>query len=185
MPVPLRLSPRARSILALPIAAALSGCVAAGVEAFNIARDRLVYQNNIEAARSGSAEAQFAVGDSLCCSLVENGFYDTEEAMFWLCQSARQEYGPAMQKVGQILSGDVVDGVRVARRVATRISGPSSNPPLAYAWFRAAEAAGVAEAGARASDLFDGMSAEDRAAAVDLGRGPVPAACTLSEAGLA
>jgi TPR repeat protein len=184
MNAPFRSTSLVRVALAFPIVIALGGCVAAVTESVNMARDQSIYRDNIEAARAGNAQAQFSVGDSLCCSLVDSGFYDTKQAMDWLCQSARQGYGPAMLKVGQILSGDVVDGVRLARRAATRIVGSSANAPLAHAWFKSAEVAGVPEAGDRAAKLLDGMSAQDRAAASRLQGPQLPNACTLEEAGL-
>ena len=110
---------------------ALGGCAGAAMEGANMARDEVVYDKHIEAAQTGDAEAQYRVGEALCCSLGDReGFYDTRESVEWLCRSAEQGYAPASQKLGQIYSGRVVSGVRILRRVAEGVSGRPENLPL-------------------------------------------------------
>ncbi len=163
----------------------IGGCATVGVEAVNISKDKVVYERNIEAANNGDPQAQYKVGDALCCSIDEKSrFYDTPKAVNWLCQSARQGYGPAMLKVGRILSGDVVDGIRLARRVAHSVVGKTTNFPVAYEWLRAAEGNGVPEARDRADALWAEMSEQQRAASVEFQSPALPKACTWEEAGL-
>lgn len=163
----------------------ISGCVTVGVEGANITKDKLVYQANIDAARKGDPVAQYKVGDALCCSINERAaFYNTQEAVRWLCQSSRQGHGPAMLKVGRILSGDVVDGFRVARRVAHGVVGTTTNLPVAYGWLRAAARSGVPNAADRANALLGKMSARERIAASGFDGPSLPNACTWEEAGL-
>jgi len=143
---------------------ALGGCVGAATEGANIARDRLIVANNIDAARAGDVEAQYRVGEALCCSLNEGeGFYDTPQSVEWLCSAARQGHGPAAYKLGEIYSGDVVSGVRVMRRIAQRVAGSSTSPVVAYAWTRRAEELGVEDAGASAQELWQDLAADQRA----------------------
>lgn len=166
------------------VAALLTGCVAIGVEGVNISKDEVVYQKNIDAAEIGDPVAQYKVGDALCCSIHEgSGFYNTKKSVEWLCRSARQGYGPAMFKVGKIMSGDVVDGVRLTRRVVQGVAGVSTNPPVAYGWFRAAEANGVPEATERADALWEEMSDEQRLISSQFQRDTLPEACTWEEVG--
>jgi TPR repeat protein len=161
---------------------ALGGCVGAATEGANIARDKVIVSNNIEAAQAGDAEAQYRVGDALCCSLNEGeGFYDTPKAVAWLCRAAAQNHAPAALRLGEIYSGDVVDGVRVLRRVAQKVAGSSTDPAVAYGWMRRAEALGAQDARAAGSALWADMTAAERsrAEAMVLGRTPLP--CTWEQ----
>ena len=163
----------------------ISGCVTVGVEGANITKDKVVYQANIDAARKGDPIAQYKVGDALCCSINEGAaFYNTQEAVRWLCLSSRQGYGPAMFKVGRILSGDVVDGFRLARRAAHSVMGTTTNLPVAYGWLRAAAHSGVPKATDRANALWSKMSAQERIASRAFDGTSSPTACTWEEAGL-
>ncbi|MEO1544380.1 MAG: hypothetical protein AAFR75_10235 [Pseudomonadota bacterium] len=156
-----------------------------GVEGANITKDKLVYQANIDAAQKGDPIAQYKVGDALCCSINEGAaFYNTQEAVRWLCLSSRQGHGPAMLKVGRILSGDVVDGFRVARRVAHGVVGTTTNLPVAYGWLRAAARIGVPKATEHANALRSKMSAQERIASTQFEGPSPPNACTWEEAGL-
>ena len=167
------------------VSSLLSGCVTVGVEGANITKDKLVYQANIDAARKGDPIAQYKVGDALCCSINEGAaFYNTQEAVRWLCLSSRQGHGPAMLKVGRILSGDVVDGFRVARRVAHGVMGTTTNLPVAYGWLRAAARSGVPKATERANALRSKMSAQERIASTQFDGPSPPNACTWEEADL-
>jgi len=160
----------------------LAGCAGAVAEGANITRDKVIVSNNIQAAQAGDAEAQFRVGDALCCSINEGGgFYDTPKAVDWLCRAAAQRHGPAAFKLGAIYAGDVVDGIRVMRRVAQNIAGSSTNPAVAYGWLRRAEALGVGDAREASSDLWSALNAAERteAEALVLGRTPLP--CTWDE----
>lgn len=142
---------------------ALSGCVGAVAEGANIARDKVVVANNIDAARAGNAEAQYKVGDALCCSLNEGeGFYDTPQSVDWLCQAAAQNHGPAALKLGEIYSGDVISGARVMRRVAQGVAGTSTNRSVAYAWLRRAETLGMTEGREPARNLWRSLSPAER-----------------------
>lgn len=156
----------------------LAGCVGAVFEGANITKDKVVVQNNLDEARKGDAEAQYKVGNAYCCSVHEGkGFYDTRLAMRWLCASAGQGYGPAMYKIGKIYSGDTVRGVRLMRRVATRIAGSSENRPVAYVWLKQATDRGVKGAAKRGEKLRDDMSSTERNTATRLLQDGVQAKC--------
>src|SRR3546814_6649013 len=84
---------------------ALGGCVGAVAEGANIAKDKATVSNNIEAARAGDAEAQYKVGDALCCSLNEGeGFYDTPHSVAWLCSAAAQRHGRSEEHTSELQS---------------------------------------------------------------------------------
>ncbi len=155
----------------------LGGCVGAGLEGANIARDRLIVDNNIGAAQKGDPVAQFKVGEALCCSPRETKgtFYNTKLSVAWLCASARQGHAPAMYKIGKIYSGDVVDGVRLIRRAAMGLAGSSENHPIAYSWLRHAAARNEPDAQNRADEVWRGLNeAERQEAARILQTGALP-----------
>lgn len=170
-------------MLAVPGLLLLAGCAGAAVESANVVRDRMIVSNNLAAAEAGDPEAEFRVGDALCCSVDEGGegFYDTPRAVGWLCRAAAQNHGPAAYKLGAIYAGDVVDGVRVLRRVAQRVAGSSTDYAVAYGWLRRAETLGVADARRASADLWTRLDAEERgrAEAIVLGRTPLP--CTWEQ----
>ena len=142
----------------------LSGCAGVATESANIAKDKLVLERNIAKARAGDPEAQFKVGSSLCCSLMEDraGFYDTRQSLTWLCMAGRQGYAPAMLKIGQILSGDTINGVRVIRRVASAAVGSIENLPAAYTWTRNSADRGNREAVELTASLWTLMDRAER-----------------------
>ncbi len=159
----------------------LAGCAAPVMEAASITKDQVIYDQNIEQARAGNAEAQYKVGEAQCCNLVDAGekagLYNTVEAVRWLCKSAAQGYGPAAYKVGKVYAGDVVDGVRLMRRAAAGIIGTVENPPVAYAWLRQAELKGVDGAKDRASDLWKDMTPAQWQEATKLVQSKAPLPC--------
>lgn len=160
----------------------LAGCAGAAVEGANITRDKLIASNNLAAAQAGDAEAQYRVGDALCCSVNEGeGFYDTPKAVGWLCRAAGQNHGRAAYRLGRIYAGDVIDGARVLRRVAQRAAGSSVDRAVAYGWMRRAEILGVGDARGAGTDLWArlNMAERSKAEAIVLGRAPLP--CTWDE----
>lgn len=160
----------------------LAGCVGAAPEGADVARDRLIVSNNIDAARSGDAEAEYRVGDALCCAVDEGErFYDTRGAVAWLCRAAVQGHGPAAYKLGEIYSGEVVSGIRVLRRVGRTGTGGGADRAVAYSWFRRAEVLGVDGARDAGSELWAALNADERgrAEALVLGHSPLP--CTWEE----
>lgn len=143
--------------------AVLGGCVGAVTEGANIARDKVIFSSNIDAARDGDLEAQYRVGKALCCSLNEGeGLYNTPAAVGWLCKAADRDHGPAALEIGDIYSGNVVSGVRLMRRLAQMAAGSATDRPTSYAWYRRAENLGVTAARERAADLWAEMSAGER-----------------------
>ncbi len=167
---------------ALCVPLVLSGCVSAATEGANIARDKSTVSSNIDAARAGDAEAQYKVGDALCCSVNEaQGFYDTPQSVEWLCRAAEQNHGNAALKLGEIYTGDVVSGVRVLRRVAQRIAGSSTDFAVGYGWVRRAEALGVAEAQGLAQNLWAAMTPADKERASKMVTGSVALPCLWRE----
>ena len=154
---------RVLAIFAL-ISLTASGCVTAALEGANITKDKVTIKNNIDKANRGDPEAQYKVGDAYCCSVREEGkgFYNTRLAVKWLCTSAQNGYAPAMYKIGKIYSGDVIDGVRLGRRLAQGVAGTSENPPVAYAWLALAKKNGIKEADKRSKEVWVDMSVPQR-----------------------
>ena len=161
----------------------LPGCAAVVVEGANIAKDQVVYANNIDAARNGNAEAQYSVGNSLCCALNEtdDGFYNTPRAVDWLCRAAAQNHGPAAFRLGEIYSGDTVSGLRMMREVATTVAGNTTNGPVAYAWMNRAASLGVRDAVKERDDIWKKLSADERVTAQSLASGSTPLRCRWNE----
>lgn len=160
----------------------LAGCAGAAVEGANMARDKAIVSNNIDAARRGDALAQYKVGEALCCSLNEGeGFYNTPQSVDWLCQSATQGNADAAFKLGQIYSGDTVDGVRVIRRVGAAVAGASTDIPVAYSWFRYAEAGGNKDALKISDEMWREMTPAQRDTAAAMLTGKAPLRCRWNE----
>jgi len=140
--------------------ALLSGCASAVIEGAQAAKSEVIIAENIGKANAGDPIAQFKVGEAYCCSLNEgSGIYNTKTSVDWLCRSARQGYSPAMFKLGKIYSGDTVDGVRLARRLAAGVTGSSTNLAVASAWFQMAADKGMKEAADRVRDVSKDMNA--------------------------
>lgn len=119
----------------------LVGCVSTAMEGANMAKDKTVRSNNMDAANAGDAEAQFKVGSSYCCSPknTTHGVYDNNKATEYLCMAARQGYAPAANKIGDIYSGDTVSGLRILRRVANAAAADKlDNKIIAYYWYQQA-----------------------------------------------
>ena len=170
---------RALCCLALP---ALAGCVSAAVEGANMARDEVVYDDYIAAAEAGDAEAQYRVGEALCCSLGDReGIYDTRQSVEWLCRAAEQGYAPASLKLGRIYSGSVVKGVRLLRRAAEGVSGRPENLALSYAWLNRAAAQGSEDAEADARSLWPDLDEAEKTRAQALTTGGQTLPCRWDE----
>ena len=154
-----------KGLFLLGVAAVLSGCAAVVGEGAHVAKNKVIYNNNITKAQRGDPVAQFKIGESLCCSVDEKDhtFYSTRKAVGWLCASAVQGHVPAMYKIGKIYSGDVIDGVKLARRLAQGVAGTSENHPVAYAWLAQAEARGEKDAKPLADKLWGGMKSAQQA----------------------
>jgi TPR repeat protein len=167
----------------MAVAALVSGCVGAAAEGARGAASQVVVDQNIAKARQGDREAQFKVGEALCCGVDDRGgFYNTRQSVTWLCLSAAQGYGPAMHKIGRIYAGDTVDGVRVLRRVAGAVAGTSTNLPVSYAWFSNAKTHGVAEAAESAQNVWSDMSPTQQQAASRLAQSGLKATCDWDQA---
>jgi TPR repeat protein len=104
------------------------------------------------------------------------GFYDTSRAVAWLCRAAGQNYGPAAEKLGQIYAGDVVEGVRLARRVGHKVAGTPTNQVIAFAWLSRAAQLGVTDARVSATGLWQRLTPvqQSDALAMTSGRKPLP-----------
>ncbi len=163
-----------------------TGCVGAAVEGGHIAADNVVRLQNKEAAEKGDKVAQFKVGESYCCSTDKSGAaYDTTTSVQWLCLSAKQGYGPAMYKLGKIYTGDVVDGLRLIRRVATGINetatGSTVSLPVGSAWLALAKSSGVQEASDRLEKARSAMSPADLRQSEKLGSLGLRIPCEMHE----
>ncbi len=172
-----------RVFLSLAIASAVSGCVGVATEGARGTVAKITVENNMEMARKGDREAQYKVGNALCCS-VDNrgGLYDTRQSVAWLCASAAQAYGPAMFKLGRIYAGDTIDGVRVIRRAAAGIAGTPQNLPVSYAWFANAKAHGVPEASEKTQEIWTEMTPAQQRTATQLVERGLKVACSWDEA---
>ena len=118
MKTPKKLMQPAARLFVVLCSLLLTGCGAVAVETATIGWDKMKVRANIDAARAGDPEAQYAVGEALCCSgdTATGTLYSTEDAMKWLCAAAAQGNTNAMLKLGQIFEGDQVDGLRLMRR---------------------------------------------------------------------
>jgi TPR repeat protein len=170
-------------IVVLGVAVAVVGCAGAALEGANIAKDKAEAEANMSAAEAGNAEAQYKVGKSLCCSIDEGGpsFYNTEQAVAWLCKSAAQNYSPAALKLGDIYSGNTVSGMRVMRRAAEKVIQPRTNPPVAYAWLQRAQALGNADAAEPAAKVWQAMTPAQQAEASALGSSKAALPCEWAQ----
>lgn len=153
-------------VLAVALAPLLvAGCAARvgpAVEVANIARDKAIIQANRDAAEAGDAAAQFKLGDAYCCAPGGvQGLYNNQQATAWLCRAARQDYAPAQYKLGQIYSGDVVDGVRIIRRVVTGVVGSDQDRIAAALWFSVAARQGYEDAAERGEASRQNLSAAE------------------------
>jgi TPR repeat protein len=170
-------------ILITMIALATTGCVSAVSESARGAAAKVTIDQNMAAAKQGNREAQFKVGEALCCGFDDRaGFYNTRESVAWLCASAAQGYGPAMYKLGRIYAGDTVDGVRLARRAVNSLVGVSHNLPISYAWFANAKAYGIAEAEDSRQEIWKEMNSAQQKFAADQTAKGTQATCGWDEA---
>lgn len=172
-----------RIVLLCAVAALLTGCVGAAAEVAQTARAKATVNNNIEAAQKGDRVAQYKVGDALCCSATDDeaGIYNTRDSVKWLCASAAQGYGRAMNRLGEIYSGNTVHGVRLMRRVANSMT-VAENLPVAYAWYSNAKTFGVKDAAGDAEDVWKDMTPAQQATAKLLADSGLKATCQWDEA---
>ena len=172
-----------KCVVALIVAGAVAGCAGMALEGANIAKDKAEAEANMAAAQAGNAEAQYKVGKSLCCAIDEGGpsFYNTEEAVAWLCKSAAQNYAPAALKLGDIYSGNLVSGFRVMRRAAEKVIQPRTNLPVAYAWLHRSSALGNADAAEPAAKVWQKMTPAQQSQATALSSGKAPLACEWNQ----
>lgn len=142
----------------------LAGCGAVAVEAAAVAVDRVKVQQNIDGARAGDADAQYALGNARCCSgnAPSGTFYSTAEALTWLCAAAEQDNADAMLKLGRIFEGQQVAGLRLVRRAASVPFSTPMNRAAASYWYARAEAAGAATAARSAATLNRRMTPHDK-----------------------
>ncbi|MEO1469791.1 MAG: hypothetical protein AAFV86_12095 [Pseudomonadota bacterium] len=171
--------PKPRSLVRTALALAalqLAGCAAVPMEAASVAIDKATVWRNIDAARAGDVEAQYRVGQALCCSgdVPEGSAYSTEEALHWLCVAASQGSADAMLKLGKIFEGDQVDGVRLVRRAMTAVTETPENPAAAHYWYARAAEAGEEDAAETARALYRDMTPAERAAALAYADAPEP-----------
>ncbi len=161
---------------------AVSGCAAVAVEGAQATKSEVIISRNLKEAKAGDAEAQYKVGNAYCCSVHEgSGLYNTKTSVEWLCRAAEQDYAPAMLKLGKIYSGDVIDGVRVSRRVAQGIAGTSKNLPVAWAWLQLAADRGEDNAAERASKIWEKLNETDQALAKQAYEQALDAPCEWAE----
>ncbi len=174
---------RLKALLLTAVASLVAaGCAAVAVEGANVAKDEIIISKNMEQAKAGVAEAQYKVGNAYCCSVHEgSGLYNTKTSVDWLCRSAKQDYAPAMLKLGKIYSGDVIDGVRVSRRVAQKLAGTSKNLPVAWAWLQMAADREEGDAAKRTSEIWEKLDEAGRASAQQIYQSSLDTPCDWDE----
>lgn len=159
--------------LCLPL---LAGCGAVALESASVAVDKAKVWRNTEAAQKGDPDAQYALGNALCCSgnAPDGVVYSTAEALEWLCVAADQGNADAMIKLGRIFEGRQVDGPRLLRRVSNIPFKPPVNRAAAYYWYKRAEDAGAAKASKAAAKLHKTMTAGEQVLAAHYDLAPSP-----------
>jgi TPR repeat protein len=153
-------------VMALALVIPLAGCFAPVVEGAHETYDYSKRSSLEPKAAAGDAQAQYELGESYCCvvtgeATTSASVYDNNKATRWLCQSARQNYGPAQYKLARIYSGNLVEGIRILKRGAALLSDQKVDRPLALMWARIAAANGVEDAGELRDDLQKDATAED------------------------
>ena len=156
-----------RTLLAMVLALSLAGCFAPVVEGGRQTADYAKRGSLEPKAAAGDAQAQYELGNSYCCTVAGQAaatvsVYDNDKATHWLCQSARQSYGPAQYKLARIYSGDLIDGVRLIKRGAALLRTQKTDPAVALMWARLAAGNNVKGAADLASDLQDEASTADK-----------------------
>lgn len=171
-----KLIQRAANVLVILCSLLLAGCGAVAVETATVGWDKAQVWINMDEARAGDAEAQYAVGEALCCSgdTATGTLYSTADAMRWFCAAAAQGKTDAMLKLGQIFEGDQIDGLRLMRRAMNAVTDVPRNRAAAYYWYAAAGHAGVAEAARTATDLNAEMTAAEKITAANYLSGTTP-----------
>lgn len=157
----------------------LSACGAVVVETATVGWDKAQVRINMDAARAGDPEAQYAVGAALCCSgdSQTGTLYSTEDALKWLCAAAAQGNTDAMLKLGQIFEGDQVDGLRLMRRAMNAVTDTPQNLAASHYWYTTAGHAGVDKAQVMAADLNAKMTASQKEIAAGYVSGTKPPCC--------
>lgn len=165
--------------LVLLVAIGLTGCASAAIEGARVGVDAVSQKQNQEDAEAGDPEAQFALGDSLCCSgdVPKRGVYSTEESIKWLCAAAEQGNADAMVKLGKIFSGDQTDGLRLIRRAVNAVTGAPSNLGAASYWFDQAQKAGSEDGAEGGQELQEDMAPADETLAAQYMSGALPKPC--------
>jgi TPR repeat protein len=170
------------SIIVVMLAITLGGCVGAAMEGARTTADVARRDNLMPKAEAGDPVAQFKVGESYCCNTGGvSGAYDNQKATEWLCKSAYQGYGPAQYKLGRIYSGDLVDGVRLFRRVAVAAFGPDSDLTLSEMWFTLAASQNVEGAAKKRDSIAEKLTPQQRATAAQLTQSWRTAPCTWNQ----
>jgi hypothetical protein len=154
----------------------LAGCGAVAVETATVGWDNAKVWANMDAARTGDPEAQYAVGEALCCSgdAATGALYSTADAMRWLCAAADQGNTDAMLKLGRIFEGDQVDGLRPIRRAMNAVTVTPQNLAAAYHWYATAAREGVTVAAGTTEELRAVMTDVEHARARDYLSGSEP-----------
>ena len=83
---------------AAALVAAIAGCAAPGLS--QVESDQRQRALLLDAARSGDAQAQYALGTSFCCG--DGGFYNTNEAIRWWCAAAAQSHQLAIRELTKL-----------------------------------------------------------------------------------
>ena len=156
-----------RTLIAIVLALSLTGCFAPLVEGGRQTADYAKRDSLVPKATAGDAQAQYDLGRSYCCVVTGEAsssasVYDNNKATHWLCQSARQNYGPAQYKLARVYSGDLIEGVRVMKRGAALFSTQKTDPALALMWARLAAGNNVEDAADLAKELEEKVSAADK-----------------------
>ena len=172
----------------------MAGCTSGTPEGGGGAQDavyRRVYEIGADetGAMAGDPVAQFALGESYCCTVdskpasltfVMKDNTRNELASEWLCRSARQGYGPAQYQLARIYSGRPFEH-GTSHDAADLVVGAPTNRSIALMWARLAQRRSVANAGELVTAIMREASVADADYALQLLKTWTLAPCTWSE----
>lgn len=132
----------------------LSGCITLAytfADGKQRKHERSLY---IQDAKAGDKIAQYYVAQTYCCGY--SAAHHSDKALFWYCQSAKQDYSRAQYRLGNIFEGDFsfTSSIRM-------FNNDLQDRVKAYAWYAIASEAGYAPALSKAKDLRSHLDTRD------------------------
>jgi hypothetical protein len=135
----------------------LSGCIDYAFKAADFAKEHAPRTGEfslwIVDANKGDPEAQYYVGNALCCG--KRPLYNNHEALKWLCRSSRQGQRDAMLRIGGIYEkAHTIEGSVLPR-----------DDTLAYVYYTKALEYGNDKAKVHKERVFNFLNEQERAVA--------------------